>query len=187
MELLKLILDFVTKIAWPVLLLVFFIVFRKEVRKILSSLQRLRYQNLEIDFTNIKEQAKEIRSGHKETLYSQDQIPIKEQAFKVAATSPLASIMLSWSILESEISKTVARLAISPDAPSSRSIVHNIEMLSQHPNILKNTIDSIHELRKIRNKIAHGVDQYLTENEALSYADVSLSLVNTLIGITRND
>ena len=182
--------DMVSSIAWPAVAAVFLVVFRSEVRKIIQRVAHLKYKDFELDFTKVKEHAqlihKEIPSGMqmpRSPVFSS----LEDQVLDAVERAPSAAVLLAWSSLETAIASAVARLAISPESPSSRSPRHNIEMLTQHAHIPAIYTNLLSEMRMLRNRVAHERDSMLsiTQEQALNYAQAAIDMIGYFENLER--
>ncbi len=149
------IVEIISNLAWPAVAVVVLVMFRNELVKIVQRLAHLKYKDLEFDFDKVKQQAEEL---HKEVLAGATPIKspvftsLEDQMLDALDSAPSAAILLAWSGLETAMASSVARLAISPDSPSYRSPMHNIEMLSKYAGLSKSHAGLLNEMRMLRFK-----------------------------------
>lgn len=183
MDWLQFIVGMVSSVAWPAVVLSVVLVFRSELARIVERVARLKYKDLELDFEKVKLQAEQLQ------LEQEPQPPLiapspvftslEDQIMDAVERAPSAAVLLAWSALETAIAAAVSRLAISPDPPSYRSPVHNIEMLASNGRLSKTHEKLLHEMRMLRNKVAHEHDSMLSisEDQALNYATTAIELM----------
>ena len=113
---------------------------------------------------------------------------LEDQILDAVERYPSAAILLAWSALETAIASAVARLGISPEPPSYRSPMHNIEMLSKYGGLSKNHEQLLNEMRILRNKVAHEMESLMTitQEQALNYANAALDMIKYLEQLKRN-
>jgi len=177
----------VKSLAWPIVVLTIGIMLKRPLSKILSNLNKLTYNNLEMDFS---EKLEEIQS----TLDDKGVPAVqghngKEQEIKtIAEVSPAAAITMSWSTIEQEILATIKRLRISPDYPMYNSPLKNINLLKDANLIDLGTEKTLNELRILRNKAVHPhpSNENITYMEAMKYYDLSRKIIRLLRNITTN-
>lgn len=177
--------EIVTSLAWPALVIVILFKFKSELTKVVQRLAHLKYKDLELDFEKVKQQAEEL---HKELLVEPQAlkspvfISLEDQILDAVERAPSAAILLAWSGLETAMASAVARLAISPESPSYRSPMHNIEMLTKYAGLSKSPASLLHIMRIIRNKVAHERDAMLsiTQDQVLNYANVAVDIIQHL-------
>jgi hypothetical protein len=175
----------VSSTAWPVLVIIIIFIFKRELVKIVQRLAHLKYKDLELEFDKVKQQAEELHKDMpKELLASPSPAftSLEDQMLDAVELAPLAAIMLAWSGLETAMASAVARLAISPDPPSYRSPMHNIELLSKYGELPESHTNLLQDMRILRNKVAHERDAILsiTQEEALNYVNVAIEMIHQL-------
>lgn len=184
-------LEFISQLAdsfaWPVAVLIVALVLRKHIGDLLASLTRLRFGDLELDFQRLARSAVKLPppsppsakvAPRNEAIYS----TLQDQMLGIASQAPSASILLAWASVETAMSSAVARLSISPDAPSRRPALHNLEQLGRHTELPQGVAHTINEMRILRNKVTHDKKQQLriSSDSALSYAETAVRIIDLL-------
>jgi hypothetical protein len=181
--------QFITQIvsstAWPVLVIIIILIFKRELAKIVQRLAHLKYKDLELEFDKVKQQAEELHKDEpKELLAPKSPVltSLEDQILDAVERAPSAAILLAWSGLETAMASAVAGLAISPEPPSYRSPIHNIEMLSKYGGLPKSHANLLQDMRILRNKVAHEKDAILsiTQDEAWNYVNVAIEMIQQL-------
>ena len=183
--------NLVSSVAWPAVVGIFIFLFRGELAKIVRRLAHVKYKDLEIDFEKVKQQAKELHeeiTTEEPTVKSPVFTSLEDQILNAVDSDPSAAILLAWSALETAIASAVARLAISPESPPYRSPMHNIDALSKHAGLSKNHEHLLHEMRTLRNRVAHDHDSIsaITQDQALNYADAAIDFIQHLERLQRD-
>lgn len=176
------IIGFLSSIAWPAIALIFLIMFKSELARVVQRIAHLKYKDLELDFEKVKQTAKELHleiSQEKSAIESPVFTSLEDQILDAVERAPSAAILLAWSGLETAIAAAVSRLAISPDSPSYRSPIHNIEMLASNGRLSKSYEKLLHEMRVLRNKVAHEQESILSisQDQAMNYAATAIELI----------
>ena len=177
-------------LAWPVTVLILAFVLRKNIGDLLSSLTRLKYKDLEVDFRRLAESAGKLPpsrptispvSDTDRAIYSSFENQIKD----VAELAPSATILLAWTGVATAASSAVARMAISPEPPQLRSPMHNLEQLRKYADLPQEVASTINEMRILRNKVAHDEKQRLkiSPDSALSYGETAIRIIDYLNGL----
>jgi len=175
----------VSSTAWPVLVIVIILIFKRELAKIVQRLEHMKYKDLELEFNKVKQQAEELHIDRPRELLATSSpafISLEDQMLDAVERAPSAAILLAWSGLETAMASAVARLAISPEPPSYRSPMHNIEMLSKYGELPKSHTNLLQDMRILRNKVAHERDAILsiTQEEASNYVNVAIEMIQQL-------
>lgn len=160
----------ISSLSWPLVLLTITILLRKVIENLLSNLNKVSYNNFEMEFARELEKM-EISLESKVPSISDSQSLLDEKINTVAKISPIASITLAWLMVEQEITDTINRLAISPDYPPYNSPLKNINLLKEVGLIDLETEKIFGELREMRNKAVHGQisDKIITYFDAIKY------------------
>jgi hypothetical protein len=192
MDWLQFISSLVSSMAWPVVGLTFLFLFKSELGRIVQRLAHLKYKDLEIDFDKIKQDAQELQLEAVLEVPAEESAvftSLEEQIMDAAERTPSAAILLAWSGLETAIASTVDRLAISPESPSYRSPLHNIESLERAGRLSKTHKRLLNEMRMLRNKVAHEQNAILSisSNQALDYAKTAIDLIKHFESYKRSN
>lgn len=193
MDWLEFIAKILSSISWPLVILLIVIIFKSELSNVVKRVAHVKYKDFDIAFEDIKKQAevmlvKTHHEPHNQAILPTNSVinkSLKDQVFSTVDLAPQASVLLAWSSLEAAIASTVARLSISPDSPSYRSAMHNIDMLSNYTDISPRLINLMNELRKLRNEIAHdNVNlSIISSSQAEDYAKVAYDIIENLENI----
>lgn len=171
----------ISSVAWPAVALTVIFMFRSELARIVERLAHVKYKDLELDFERVKQQAEQLQLEFEPEPVAQNPVftSLEDQIMDAVERAPPAAILLAWSGLETAIAAAVSRLAISPDSPSYRSPMHNIDMLAQHGRLSKKHESLLLEMRMLRNKVAHEHDSMLSisQEQALNYATTAVELI----------
>lgn len=180
----------VSSIAWPALVIIILLIFKTELAKIVQRLGHVKYKDLELEFGKVKLQAEELHKDMPAELPAAKSpifTSLEDQILDAVERAPAAAILLAWSGLETAMASAVARLGISPDSPSYRPPMRNIEMLSKYGGLPKSHVDLLQEMRILRNRVAHEKDAMvsITQDQALNYAKVAIDMIQHLEQLER--
>lgn len=177
--------EIVSSMAWPTLAIAILFMFKGELAKIIQRLAHFKYKEFELDFDKVRQQAEELHqevSGEKAAIKNPVFTSLEDQIRDTVERAPSASILLAWSAFETAMASAVARLRISPEPPSYRSPMHNIDMLAEYGGLSKSFVDLLNNMRALRNRVAHERDAMLsiTRDQALNYANAAIDMVKHL-------
>lgn len=179
-------------LTWPVSILLLFYLFRTQIGSLIQKLAHLKYKDLELEFEKVKHHAQMIHEEVEvKSQQSQKMEPalqsIENQIFDSLDKSPAMAILLAWSMVEAALASAVSRMALSPEDPSYRSPLHNIEMLMKFSVLPERYATALNELRTLRNKIAHDheVMMGVSQEQATPYAKAAIDLIQYLDRIDR--
>ena len=181
--------EIISHLAWPVTVLIIAILLRKRLGDLLSSITKLKFRDLEMDFKRLAESAEKlpVAEAPRQPMSEPNQTfftSFEKQVMDIATHAPSAAILLAWTGVETAMASAVSRMSISPDPPSMRSSGHTLDCLRRFaglPNEVGNLID---EMRILRNKVAHDENHkssILTES-AVAYGESAVRVIDFLNG-----
>jgi len=191
MTLFEFISSIISSLAWPAIVLIIVFILKNPLSKILISLTKFRYKDLEMEFERLKSSARALpKTIESKTIPESERIiysSLEEQIADIAPRSPEGAILIAWSTIEAAISSAVMRLAISPEPPSYRSVIHNIEYLKKYTDIDKTVFAAMDDLRVVRNQVAHVRDRRykISIEQALSYGKTAEKIIKILQNLKR--
>ncbi|WP_157109398.1 hypothetical protein [Cryobacterium arcticum] len=161
----------VDTIIWPVLVFTLALVFRRSIVSAVKQLRHLKAPGVEADFGESLAEAEEST----EALLDAAGLPsgaIGATPPSQVPVDPSGTILRAWQNLTVHI----ANLAITVGGKASaRNPIDQIRQLTATLNIDPSAIDTVIELRNLRNAVAHGRHSP-TDGEALAYAETAHEL-----------
>lgn len=198
-------LDFIAVMAplyWPLTIIIVIMIFRKNLSTLFSSLTQLRFKGVEAIFSaglkDVKEDVKEISELQEESTrntvkesageYSLITSPtdVDKYAIPIVHDAPASSVILTWTMLEKELMKTVMKLNISPSGPAHKnSYYQNIDLMIKYANLDVKTHAVFERMYALRNAIVHGQGDAtkLPENDVREFISVANMLIVKLKNI----
>jgi uncharacterized protein YutE (UPF0331/DUF86 family) len=197
MDWMKLVASMIENLAWPTTVLVIFFIVRDRVGQLIEKLGKLKYKDLELDFSKIKQPTsiiKAVENAPKEEKsiaiknpeFEQVFDALEEQIFEAVENAPAAAVLLAWSYVETSLSSAISRLK-SDKKIMSTSPLQNIQNLERAGKLSPQQLELLHEMRTLRNKLAHEISGELIihSDQALDYAKTSVELARFLDGLDR--
>lgn len=187
MDKLQFISAIVASLAWPGTILVIVVIFKVPLRAVVSSLAKVKYKDVEIEFKHLQEvgghlpkliRAKELPENER-LLYSS----LEQQIHDVVPTSPESAILICWATLEVALSESVARLGISVVPQTPRSVVHNLNCLKTYSKLDDNSFMTIDALKNLRDRIVHG--SRADVDQALTYGKITTKVIEALQNVEK--
>jgi len=196
MDILQFISSVIGSLAWPATVATLVVLLREPVKRILLTLTRLKYKDLELDFgrelKQLEEKAKaiEVRPTKQPpavTPAKKDSLQLLVEAERLSDDFTEPSVALAWSAVEDELLAAVMRLTISPDYPPHNSAMKNAEMLAQQKVIDPQTLDVLKRMRNLRNIAvhAHGGLGEVTTDQAREFIALARGVAEKLRGLHR--
>ena len=183
--------------AWPATVLALIALLRAPVTRVLLTLTRLKYKDLELDFgrelKQLEQKAKAIEVKPQQSKAippaAKDSAQLLDEAERLAQDFPEPAVAVGWQAVENELMSAVMRLAISPDYPAHNSAMKNVELLLQQKAIDESTIDILKRMRNLRNMAVHGGHGLgnVTTDQAIEFIALARGVVEKLGGLRRAD
>lgn len=187
----------IENLAWPVTVAIIIFLVRERVGQLIDKLGKLKYKDLELDFSKIKQQTQAVESIENEQKIERSIAianpeskrvfsALEEQIFEAVDSSPAASVLLAWSYVETSLSSAISRVN-SEIEKASASPLQNIQFLERTGKLSPQQLELLHEMRTLRNKLAHEVSGELNiyPEQALDYANAAVELARFLDGLDR--
>ncbi len=168
----------IDSLAWPAVILAFALMLKKPLIELIPFLQRLKYKELELEFSKQVAELKAEVADAIQPIENQEpaQHSQKNHLLQLVDFSARAAIMEAW--LEVESAATTAASSFWNEPPSSTFRTHPKlgEYLFQCAVIDRKQLDTFNKLKQLRNKAAHAEDLNLKESDAKSYIELASSL-----------
>ena len=174
-------LTFISKIieslAWPVAAVVLVVVLRDEISKLAPFLKRVKAGPLEAEFEReVKELKEATVEQTKAAETPQPDTVSKSFLFQLAELHPRSAILESWVRIEAAARVVLAEKAVSVSNPSYIPAARLAEPLAQQEVLSQKQVTLFHELRRLRNEVAHAQGFEPTQESARAYIDLASSL-----------
>ena len=191
----------INSLVWPSVIIITVFIFRKTISQVMLGVSKIKYSNFQMDFgkelakiESTINQSEDYGISDKKQLKN-DKVEINnisnknpdQQLKAVAEISPVAAVIMTWSLVENEIQSTILRLSISPDYPFYNSVLKNVQLLKENNYIDKFTEQTLSQMRILRNRVLHEntSNEPVTHSEALEYCKISLKIIQILKTIER--
>ena len=184
MDFLEFITAMTTALAWPVLVLVLVLVLRKPLSELIPLLERLKYKDLELDFTR---RVREVASDAEAILAPAVPRPVDEDLEELAAIYPRGAVIESWLRLEKAAAEAARTTGLDLTTRDLRSPSKLVGALERAHIIDKRKAAVLHELRNIRNAAAHASDIALSPSTAREYVETASRLASALLPSSEHE
>jgi hypothetical protein len=201
MDNLEFISSLINSLAWPSVIIITVLILRKTISQVMLGVSKIQYNNFQMDFgkelaiiesTINKTEAygisdkKQLKTEEAESNNISKKNP-EQQLKAIAEISPVAAIIMAWSLIENEIQSTILRLSISPDYPFYNSALKNVQLLKENSYIDKFIEQTLSQMRILRTKVLHEntSDGSITYAEAMEYCRISMKILQILKAIER--
>ncbi|WP_139141499.1 hypothetical protein [Pseudohongiella acticola] len=182
----------IDSIVWPCTVLVVVWWLRTPLSKLLPTLSRFKWRDLEIDLSKEIEKISEetnALSTEKDSVLSDDEVSeieqLQSEVEEVARVSPPAAITLAWTELEREILTTAHRLGMQSKSRAFVTSHKALNTLVGSEKLSREELRLLKKMQMLRNQAAHHSRelQYLTQDDAVQYLANVLLLINRLRAI----
>lgn len=172
--------------AWPAALVVVALMIRKPVIELIPFLRRLKYKEMELEFSKELAQLKDEAAVNSPAIALPTELkmatPLRSRLLNIASISPSAAILEAWSELESASIAVASALWAQTPNDTFKNYPHLGEYLLQCKVINEKQLAIFTKLRELRNKAAHAIDLNLSEAETQTYIDLASSLIADIRG-----
>lgn len=169
-------------VVWPVTMLLVIWFVRKQIPLALQLVRRIKYKDVEIEFSERLAQIKE-EVGETSFLESSDSAE-DTTLLALAQISPASAIIEVWKKLETSATKKVRELAKNDETykdPSARPI----EYLEYTGALIPSSANAWRNLRSLRNIASHSDATDISREDAIQYAAVANRIRNQIESITE--
>jgi hypothetical protein len=163
-------------VIWPSVTLLGILSFRKDIKKILSRLIRVETSTAKAIFN---EELKEIQEKFSETVI--DVTPENknwiDEMNEIAHINPRAAIIEAWTAIEIAC---VKKGMVQGATTMKRFSPKMLEDFLDEINFSREKINKVLDLRRLRNRVAHGLDtdfDFIDAKKYIELADKTLSVI----------
>jgi hypothetical protein len=182
MDLPTFIVQIISALAWPVTVLIIFLILRRQLIALIPALQRFRFRDLELDFNRqvqeLKSEVREQLEPLRGVLNGEEQI--RTRWVELAQISPRAVVLEAWLQLEQAAIEAARRSGLNLKSAEMKSPLILGQALEETSILDDQTPAIYHQLRNLRNAAAHASDFAFTPDSALEYADLAARLTEYL-------
>jgi len=183
MDSLTFIASIVKSLAWPTATVILVVLFKDHIVKLAPFIKKLKAGPLEAEFEREVKALKE--STHVQAASSAPKLEdaaTKNFLFQLAELHPRSAILESWLRLEAAARGALGGSTADTQRGGYIPAVMLAESLAKAEIITQGQITLFHELRRLRNEVAHAVGFEPTQESARSYIDLAAFLQSHLEG-----
>lgn len=174
--------ELIKALAWPVSVIIIFLLLRRPLLGLFPYIRRLSVQGVELDFN---------RQVHALAVEARRQLPplrgvidaeepLHEHWIELAQFSPRAVVLEAWVQLEKAAIEAARRHGVSLKSVELRSPLVLGQALEEAGVLEGETPAIYHQLRNLRNAAAHASDFSFNADSAIEYADLAARLTEYL-------
>lgn len=176
----------IESLAWPIASVVLVALLRKEIGKLAPFLKKLKAGPVEAEFErDVRALQESTPEPAKEASVKPTDTASKNFLFQLAELHPRSAILESWVRVEAAARALLESKTIAAPKPSYLPAARLAEPLAQHEFITQGQVTLFHELRRLRNEVAHAQGFEPTFESARAYIDLASFLQGHLEGQAR--
>ncbi len=181
----------ISKILWPIIVLVIVIVFKNEIASLFKRLRKgkLFGQELELDneikeFDKATNKASEsIAEDSNITKDTDKDTKRTDEILKSSIDDPIIGIVMLSREIEKELLNIAASSGLLKDL-QNKSVAYTFQVLVERKQLADSILKSVKIFWDLRNKIVHG-KEIDDEKQIIRVLDIGINLLNTLKNIPR--
>ncbi len=175
------IIELIQALAWPITVLVIFLLLRRRIEELFPSLQRFSFGELELDFSRqVQELSQQARHSLPAPAPNSTLETIRRRLIDLAPLSPRAAVLEGWLQVERAAINSAKRHNLNLTSRDAHSPLLLGQALEDANIISNNTTAIYHRLRNLRNIAAHATDFSIDPDLAIEYIDLAVRLTEYL-------
>lgn len=177
-EYLKLFVETIGHIIWPVFFLIILLIFRKELKSLVSRIKSAEIKDFKIELTDKIDDIKKEAINYGVTMFYPPEII--EMEFNPSKNEPIEwQIIESWKNIENLVYKLDER-------KDTKNITDSINHLVKTNKIEIYLANFVLDLRELRNIAAHKKEIEIPNEEFLNWISISKSVIDRLKSIIKS-
>jgi len=183
MDLLSFASKIIESLAWPIASVSLVMLLREEIGKLAPFLKKLKAGPVEAEFErDVRALQESAPAPKKEGNAKPTDTASENFLFQLAELHPRSAILESWVRVEAAARALLHSKAIPVSKPGYLPAASLAEPLAEHKFITQGQVTLFHELRRLRNEVAHAQGFEPTLESARAYIDLASFLQSHLEG-----
>jgi hypothetical protein len=183
MDRLTFIAEMVKAFAWPTTTLIVVIVFRRQIKTLLSQLKKVKAGPAEAEFDReLRELARETEDQPLPTNAVSPSSPERQKLLQLAEINPRSAVIEAWHTVEFAARRVVEAFEPSATVRDLQSSSALLRSLNRHEILNRDEASLFNELRALRNQAVHVPDFSPAYDAVLNYINLALRLKAALDG-----
>ncbi|WP_338544714.1 hypothetical protein V6W80_15185 [Pseudomonas benzopyrenica] len=168
----------IKSLAWPTVVIFLVLMLKKPITEIVPLLRKLKYKELEIEFSDAVAELKAeastsiLDAGTPTTPETQPQ----NRLLQLVNLSTRAAILEAWLEVETAAAAVASSFWNKPRMDTFRNYAKLGDYLLQCKVIDTKQLEIFNRLKELRNKAAHAEELNLSKNDARSYVELASAL-----------
>lgn len=181
----------ISKVLWPIIVLIIVIMFKKEIASLIKRLRRGKLFGQELELDNEIKEFKKVTNKASESIVEDKSIKknanIKtnnsDEILKQSVDDPILGVVMLSREVEKELLNIAASSGILKDV-QNKSIAYSFQVLVERKQLAESILKSVKIFWDLRNKIVHG-KEIEDEKQIIRVLDIGTNLLDTLKDIPR--
>lgn len=170
--------EIVKSLAWPASAIILVILLRKPIVELIPFIRKLRYKELELEFSQEVKALKAETSDIPDFDKTKEKISATSKALALLPLSTRAAIMEAWVEVETAAVEAASSFWNKSPSEAMRNFPRLGEYLHQSKVINDQQLRMFQKLRQLRNKAAHAEELSLSEEDAKAFVVMASNLAN---------
>jgi hypothetical protein len=168
--------EIIDAIAWPVVLLIVVLIFRKAIELLISRLKKGKFAGSEVEFESLLEEAE--RDAPAIPLESRQ--ALDPDVVALAENQPRSAVITAWLEIEHLIDELLIARGTPSDGPHRRSPLLSIRAIEKLEAVPPEYIPLLQHLRGLRNEASHSREFEPSPDSIIRYLQLSSIVIHEL-------
>ena len=172
-------LELVNQLVWPITLVICLYLLRSPLSLLIPFAESIKYKDFELQFSQELEQVSQ-QASEAIPAFSIESSPLKQE--RIADFLPNASILSAWNALDQAAQQKLLSYDASISIPADQPYKYVGKALLENNLISQKQSKIFHDLRVLRNKVAHAENFQISGKLAKQYIEVCDALSKAISG-----
>lgn len=168
------------KLIWPATLIGVLLILREPLRLLLPFAQSIKFKEFEVNFSQELDNATAQANAALPKYHPPAHLSVSQRLKQNASFLPNQSILQAWKSVEASAESLLLNQQPQLTIPEKQRYKFMGEHLLQQQLITQKQANLFHELRQLRNKVAHAKNYSVNSVLAVQYIELCLALVEYL-------
>ena len=183
MDVTQFIIELADKLAWPLVALVALVMLKRPLEDLLPLAKRLKYKDLEVEFGQVLQAVSRDAAG----VFPELEQDRRSRLIATVKHLPNAAVLEAWDEVDSAAETLIRQQVSEVDLAVDTRYKTMGTILARQALLDTKKVKLFHELRQLRNKVAHAENFTVGPAEAVQYIELCLKLVDHLNAVHSTD
>ncbi|MBN3562236.1 hypothetical protein [Aliamphritea spongicola] len=177
------IIELADKLAWPLVALVALVMLKRPLEDLLPLAKRLKYKDLEVEFGQVLQAVSRDAAG----VFPELEQDRRSRLIATVKHLPNAAVLEAWDEVDNAAETLIRQQVSEVDLAVDTRYKTMGTILARQALLDTKKVKLFHELRQLRNKVAHAENFTVGPAEAVQYIELCLKLVDHLNAVHPTD